>query len=197
MKGRSMDSARSIEMLMEGNARYVAGRSACREDSERRRKETIGGQSPFAAVLACSDSRVPPELIFDRGVGDLFVVRVAGNVADEVVTGSIEYAAAHLGVPLVVVLGHTGCGAVTAVLTGACGEGSTGSIRDLLVPALRELSGEGPAAVDEGARLNAIGTARRLGLSEPVLRPLVEAGELEVMAAMYDIGTGTVEMIDR
>ena len=192
-----MAAERSLEMLMEGNARFVGGNTLSGEGTDSRSKETLEEQSPFAAILACSDSRVPPELIFDSGIGDLFVIRVAGNIADDVVTGSIEYAASHLGVPLVVVLGHTGCGAITAVLSGACGEGHTGSIRELLAPALEEIDGQGSGAVEAGARLNALRTARLLENSEPVLRPLVESGRLEIRAAMYDLGSGRVEIIDR
>lgn len=192
-----MTAARSLEMLIEGNERFAAGDTLPNRGDERIRKETLEGQSPSAVVLACSDSRVPPEIIFDRGIGDLFVVRVAGNIADDVVTGSIEYAASHLGVPLVVVLGHTGCGAITAVLSGECGEGHTGSIRKLLAPALEGLSPGDADAVETGARLNAVGTARALETSEPVLRPLVESGRLEIRAAMYDMASGRVEVLDR
>lgn len=111
-----LSAADSLQRLQDGNARFVADRAVSHEIGDQRRHELVGGQHPFAIVLACADSRVPPELLFDQGLGDLFVIRVAGNVVDPAILGSIEYAVDHLGVQLVVVLGHDSCGGVQAVL---------------------------------------------------------------------------------
>ncbi len=122
-----MNGKQALDRLMEGNSRYLAGECAGGNRHEEKRAETACGQDPFAIVLGCSDSRVPPEIIFDSGIGDLFVVRVAGEVAGDQVLGSIEYAAAHLLTPLLLVLGHTNCGAVTAAVSGAEEEGHIGA----------------------------------------------------------------------
>src|SRR5439155_16101250 len=110
--------AAAWQKLKEGNARFVSDRLAARQIGEERRARLAKGQQPFAVVLSCADSRVVPELLFDQGLGDVFVVRVAGNIADKAMLGSIEYAVEHLHVPLVVVLGHESCGAVQAALDG-------------------------------------------------------------------------------
>jgi len=124
-----MNGKEALEKLIEGNRRYIAGECQGEGRHEERRAETVCGQDPFAIVLGCSDSRVPPEIIFDSGIGDLFVIRVAGEVAGEFALGSIEYAALHLGTPLLLVLGHTNCGAITAAVAGA------GEKRDISGPA--------------------------------------------------------------
>src|SRR5215218_7417660 len=111
-----MKPADALKAIMEGNARFVAAKAAYPHQTVEQRTSVAGGQHPIAVVLSCSDSRVPPELVFDQGLGDLFVVRVAGNVADDAVIASIEYAVEHLGPTLVVVLGHEKCGAVAATL---------------------------------------------------------------------------------
>ena len=108
----------ALQKLMEGNARYASGNTSHPDQSMERRYELVAGQHPFAVIVGCSDSRIAPELIFDQGLGDIFVIRAAGQVLDDVAIGSIEYAVEHLGVPLVVVLGHDSCGAVTATLEG-------------------------------------------------------------------------------
>jgi carbonic anhydrase len=177
----STDGKAALKLLLEGNERYVSEKRDYGGKDRARRAETASGQRPFAVVLTCSDSRVPPEIIFDCGIGDIFVVRVAGNVADDLVLGSIEYAVSHLGTPLVMVLGHTSCGAVTAALEGG-GEGEyTGSIVELLAPALTSRS------VDEIARVNAVATASVISDS---------VGGCLVAAAMYDIESGRVEVIE-
>ncbi|MFH1610202.1 MAG: carbonic anhydrase, partial [Candidatus Bipolaricaulota bacterium] len=111
-----MDSGRAIELLKDGNRRHTAGEPLHPRQNPSRRTELVPGQKPWAAVVGCADSRVPPEIVFDQGLGDLFVIRTAGHVVDAAVLASIEYAVEHLNVPLVVVLGHRGCGAVAAAL---------------------------------------------------------------------------------
>src|SRR5205085_10520354 len=115
-------------LLKEGNGRFAAGKLAVKDVGAQRRATLAKGQHPFAVVLACADSRVPPELVFDQGLGELFVLRVAGNLADPFVLGSIEYAVEHLHTPLIVVLGHENCGAVAAALTKAAFPGNLGTL---------------------------------------------------------------------
>src|SRR5438105_3479472 len=111
--------AAALDRLKDGNGRFAADKPAARKTDAKRRAELAAGQHPFAVVLTCADSRVAPELVFDAGLGELFVLRVAGNIADPAVVGSIEYAVEHLHTPLIVVLGHESCGAVAAALDGA------------------------------------------------------------------------------
>ena len=161
--------------------------------SSARRRELSAGQHPAAAVLTCSDSRVPPEILFDRGLGDLFVVRTAGNVVDDSVLGSIEYAVTHLGVRLIVVLGHTSCGAIGAAVAGAGAEAHmgfvTGSLR-AAVEAVRHLEGD---IGDLASRMNVELTVEALRSSEPLLAPL--KGELEIVGCYYDLDSGIVSVI--
>jgi len=127
-----MNWKEAIGELMAGNRRYAAGELSHPNTSLARRAELREGQTPFAVILGCSDSRVPPEILFDRGQGDLFVIRVAGNVIDDIVLGSIEYAALYLATPLVLVLGHSACGAVAAARSGGELEGHIPFIADAL-----------------------------------------------------------------
>jgi carbonic anhydrase len=196
-----MKGQQALDRLLEGNRRYLAGECSGDGRHEEKRAATVCGQDPFAIVLGCSDSRVPPEIIFDSGIGELFVVRVAGEVAGDQVLGSIEYAAEHLHTPLLLVLGHTNCGAVTAAVAGAGEEGHMGSVLCELCEAVeasknscREEDGDDEivlAAVKE----NALMIARRLRESEPILGKLVDDGSLLVVAALYDIESGIVSLL--
>lgn len=180
-----MDSQKAIELLKEGNARFVSGTLVLKEHYEEDRKRLSEGQHPFAVVLCCSDSRVVPEILFDQKLGDLFVIRNAGNVVDEDVLGSIEYAVEHLGSPLVVVLGHSCCGAVTATCQG--GE-LPGHIVDLALRIRPAISAE--CCIDDNARRHAM---RMAGLIE--MDPVVEHLHVKVLAAFYDILGGKVEWL--
>jgi carbonic anhydrase len=183
--------------LKAGNARFVAGKATRPHATPKRLRQTAKGQAPEAIVLGCSDSRVPPEIVFDEGIGDLFIVRVAGNVAEEHTIGSVEYAAEHLNVPLVVVLGHHGCGAVkaTAEATGPV-EGNIGALVREIQPAVEEAK-RSPAhregLVDDAAHGNARLQAQALVTKSPVLKHLVEAGKVKIVAAVYDLETGKIE----
>lgn len=197
-----MNGKEALDRLLEGNRRYLAGECAGEGRHEVRRAETVCGQAPFAIILGCSDSRVPPEIIFDSCIGDLFVIRVAGEVTGEFVLGSIEYAAAHLHTPLMLVLGHTNCGVVTAAVSGAEEEGHIGAVLCELCEAVEAsqnscTEGDGDdelvfAAVKEHALM----TARKLRSSEPILRKLVDDDSLLVAAALYDIESGVVSLIE-
>ncbi|MBU8923003.1 MAG: carbonic anhydrase [Bacteroidales bacterium] len=187
-----MDGVEAFGRLMEGNRRYSEGRPvAPRRDSDRR-KETANGQKPFAIVLTCSDSRVVPEILFDQGIGDIFVVRVAGNEVDDLVLGSIEYAATHLSTPLLVVLGHDDCGAVKASIDAGDPGGHTGSFIDKIRSVLAGNATNDPvkAACD-----NTLDVVNRLESSSPILKSLVEAEKLNVKGAHYDITSGCVTEI--
>ncbi len=192
--GVSPDSA--WELLQAGNSRFVAGRLAHPDQTVVRRKEVAQGQHPFALVLTCADSRVSPELYFDQGLGDLFVVRNAGNVIDDHVIGSIEYAVEHLGVSLVIVVGHTKCGAVSAAVAGGDAPGHIGSIVKSIEPAVRAAAEKSGDPVDNAVTANAALMAAALRKSNPILAEAVEHGALRVEAAKYDLVTGRVELIE-
>ncbi len=194
VRGRTADE--SLAALKKGNARFTSGKSAHPNGSAERRKKIAASQHPKAVVLGCADSRVPPELVFDEGLGDLFVVRVAGNVADPVNVGSVEYAAEHLGVPLVVVLGHHDCGAVkaTAEADGKA-EGNIGAIVSEIAPSV-EQARAAPAKeglVNDAVHANARRTAAALTERSPLLKRLLEERKLRIVVAVYDLASGKVE----
>jgi carbonic anhydrase len=188
----------ALERLMEGNARYVAGKTTPRDFSADRGR-LVAGQAPFAALLACSDSRVVPEFAFDAGRGDLFVVRVAGNFVEDDGLASLEYAVAALGVPLVVVLGHEGCGAVKAAIADDHDAeplpGKLPMLVGALTPAVR-LARKQPGdllknAIRENVRLQ----VAYLRANDPVLAPRVAAGRVLVVGGVYDLESGRVTML--
>jgi carbonic anhydrase len=186
--------AEALDLLLAGNARFVEGRAAG-HDLLARREQVAGGQDPFAVVLSCSDSRVPSELVFDQGLGDLFVCRVAGNVLDPIVLGSIEYAVLHLSPLLVMILGHERCGAVTAALelaeAGGAVRGSIHSVLDALGPAIKP-----GTSVETAVRVNAQATAGALVERSAIVRDEVESDALRVVSALYSLDSGTVELLD-
>lgn len=186
--------------LREGNARFVAGALINPRRTPERRQEVAPKQHPIAAILSCSDSRVPPEILFDQGLGDLFVVRVAGNVLNDENIGSIEYAVEHLRVPLVVVLGHTRCGAVKAAVVGGLFPGCIASLVAALAPAVDEAKrcagGAGDDLAEVVTRVNVERGVARLKGQEPILSGLVRKKELAVVGALYDLGTGVVSFLD-
>ncbi|MEN0111537.1 MAG: carbonic anhydrase [Planctomycetota bacterium] len=193
----------ALRRLMAGNARFAAGESVHPHESADYRASLVNEQHPFATVLACSDSRVTPVLIFDQGVGDLFVIRVAGNVVDEDVAGSIEYAIDHLGTRLLIVMGHQNCGAVTAAyhafVARDLSEREPHEIESLLMriePALENLDTSLPeemkiaSGIERNVRL-AIRNLRRF----PDVRRSVESGAVVIRGAIYDLRTGRVAML--
>ena len=180
---------------MAGNARFVIGRLDHTHVDPDHRAELKEGQSPFAVVVACADSRVTPELIFDQGIGDLFVVRVAGNICGPQVLGSIEYAVAYLGVHLVLVMGHQACGAVTAAVAGDPFNNAIDSLLRGISPAVEEARGLPGDLIDNTVRLNATLVATSIARSEPVIRPAVAEGSLEIVPAYYHLGKGKVDLL--
>jgi carbonic anhydrase len=191
--GPSADAV--LKTLKDGNARFVAGKAKHPNESLARVKQLGSGQQPTAIVLGCSDSRVPPEIVFDQGVGDLFVVRVAGNVAEPHTLGSIEYAAEHLGSPLIVVLGHHKCGAVKATAEGAGTEGNLGQLVSEIRPAVAGAKANpDPEGLVHGAvHVHARNVAAELVSESPVLQKLVAEGRVRIAAAVYDLDSGRVD----
>lgn len=197
--GVSPDEA--MNMLKEGNARFTGGAlKHPNQDQDRRSLTASKGQHPFATVLSCSDSRVPVEILFDSGIGDIFVVRVAGNVADIDETGSMEYGVDHLGTPLLVVLGHTHCGAVTAVVQNDQVHGNIPPLVDNIGPAVAkakaahpELSGN--ALVEETVKANVWQVMEDIFKLSEAMRNGAKGGTVKIVGAIYDIDTGKIDWL--
>ncbi len=192
--GPTMSAQQALQLLLEGNQRFVAGKMEHPGQTPARRTEVAKGQHPFASVLACSDSRTPPEIIFDRGLGDIFTVRVAGNVADKVVIESLDYSVKHLGVRLVMVLGHRRCGAVIAAVEGHEEEGDVGPMLSELRPAVAASKGMAGDPVENAVRENVELVMKNLATSGE-LAAMVKSGELKIVGGIYDLDTGTIEML--
>jgi carbonic anhydrase len=184
--------ADALKRLQEGNERFARHRENHPDQSAQQVTKLAAGQHPFAVVLSCSDSRVPPELVFDQGLGDLFVVRVAGNTIDDVVLGSIEYAVEHLGSRLVLVMGHEKCGAVQAALSGKSEPGHIASVARPIEPVIEEARKQPGDPIHNTVLLNARHVARQLRESEPVLRERITSGGVIVVSAVYDLESGRV-----
>ena len=191
----SVSQFQSFQRLMAGNTRFVAGMPEHPHQDADTRSELAKGQKPFAVILTCADSRVAPEVVFDQGLGDLFVLRVAGNVADDDVQASIEYAVEHLGAGLVVVLGHERCGAVKAAVAGGDLPGHLAGLIKQIQPAVEKTRALPGDPVDNAVCANARMVAQQLRDSAPLLKARVQAGTLSVMAARYDLDTGLVEVL--
>jgi carbonic anhydrase len=197
----AMTPDQALRFLQEGNARFVAGMTL-RRDLLAQVRDTSAGQYPFAAVLGCSDSRVAPELIFDTGIGDLFVARIAGNAVDEELLGSLEFATKVAGARLIVVLGHTHCGAVMAACDGVQ-MGSLTRTLALLEPAVAAArkvapgkhNSSNPAFVAQVTEFNVRLGARVLVERSPIIADLVREGRLRVVPAIYDVASGRVEFL--
>jgi len=187
-------SAKGIDRLLQGNIRFVEAKLEHPRRTEEIRLKTISGQSPFAIVLGCADSRVTPEIIFDQGIGDLFVVRVAGNVVGPLELDSINYSALVLQSSVILVLGHQGCGAVKATLQGKT-EGIP-AVAALIEPAIKEVEKEHPSNILETAiKVNAKRMRDHI-LQTPIIKKLVADQKLEVYAGYYNKQTGKVDILD-
>ena len=184
------DSA--LAELKLGNEHHVSHRYQHPHETAERQRELSTGQHPHAEVLSCSDSRVPPEIIFDQGLGDLFVIRVAGNVATDTELGSLEYGAEHLQIPLLVVLGHESCGAVTAAVQGGELKGHIAALVDLIKPAVEKSHGLSGDPVANAVRTNVELVVKQLRASNPLLSELVAHGKLKIVGAVYSLDTGKV-----
>lgn len=190
-----VDPAEALRRLTDGNQRYACGKAAHPRQDGFRRTEVAVGQHPFAAVLSCSDSRVPPEVLFDQGLGDMFVVRTAGHVADTAALGSLEYAVEHLGVRLILVLGHQRCGAVQAALDGGEAPGHIAKIVEAILPAIRPFRGAKGDVAQQAVDANIAHAVSVLNTSQPVLAALVKSGKLQIAGARYDLENGEVRTV--
>jgi carbonic anhydrase len=194
----ALTPAGSLERLMKGNARYVAGVSL-RHDFKHEREALVGGQNPYAAILSCADSRIAPEYAFDSGRGDLFVCRVAGNFANNETVASLEYAVAVLGAPLILVLGHDSCGAVDAAIKslkdGTTLPGHMPSLVTGIAPAVKAVSGQAGDTLANAIRQNVVDNVARLSSATPILSAAVEQGKLKVSGGIYRLGDGRVELV--
>jgi carbonic anhydrase len=188
----------SLDRLLKGNARYVAG-VALRHDFKHEREALAGGQNPYAAILSCADSRIAPEYAFDSARGDLFVCRVAGNFASDETVASLEYAVAELGTPLIVVLGHDSCGAVSATIKslkdGTTLPGHLPSLVSAIAPAVKAVSQQAGDSLGNAIRQNVIDNVAKLSSATPILSAAVEQGKLKVAGGIYRLRDGRVEMV--
>lgn len=193
----AMTPEQALQILKEGNYRFL---NNLRKDHDHLEliNETKDGQWPFAAILSCMDSRTSAELVFDQGLGDIFSIRIAGNVTSENIVGSLEYATAFAGSKLILVLGHTGCGAVK----GACDNVQFGNLTNLLgkikpsvemeQTVLENRNGDNPEFVNAVSEINVKNTVGEILRSSPTIREMVEKGEIGIASAMYDVSTGQV-----
>ncbi|MEP7190236.1 MAG: carbonic anhydrase [Roseiflexaceae bacterium] len=185
----------ALQRLLEGNQRYAAAKPAYPNLTVDRRTQLAQGQHPFSIVFSCVDSRVPPELLFDRGLGDLFVIRTAGHVLDDAVLGSIEYGVAELGIPLILVLGHEKCGAVKATLEAVehhtTAPDRIQSLVRSITPAIEQSKGQPGDALDNAVLANTTLTVGRLQAT-PLLADVVGKGRLKIIGGRYDLDSGTV-----
>lgn len=188
--GVTADNA--LQMLVDGNNRFVTGHLGNLHNSQARRDELTQGQHPFAIIVSCSDSRVPPELVFDEGLGDLFVIRTAGEVVDDVALGSIEYAVEHLGVKLVVVLGHEECGAVKATIAGGEVPGHIGALTKAIKPAVDKAKTQKGNILVNAVNDNVDMVVNALTVSEPIIKESIAKEHVKVVGAVYELKTGKV-----
>jgi carbonic anhydrase len=200
-------ASQALDRLREGNRRFVsATQNPAPRTDESRRSELLSGQEPFAVILGCSDSRVPAELVFDQGLGDLFVIRVAGNIVAPSQVGSVEFAADQFGTRLVVVMGHSGCGAIQATLDeiekpGGAGSPNLAAIVERIRPAVVTLTetvvrNDRAALVHHAVRANVRASANHLRHGSAILERLIAEDDLLVVGAEYSLETGEVDFFD-
>lgn len=197
----SITPSQAIEMLKQGNVRFTSGSTTSR-DYQCQVSQTAGGQYPLAAVVSCIDSRIPTEIVFDQGIGDIFNARIAGNFVNEDILGSLEFACKVAGAKAIVVMGHTSCGAIK----GACDKAELGNLTQMLekiMPAVDAIhtpeGGDRSSAnaefVDAVAAKNVELTLVKIKENSPVLKEMIEANEIEIIGAMYDVASGKVSFL--
>ena len=184
----------ALKKLMDGNKRFVDRKRQSPNQDLPRLVEVAKAQKPFAAILGCADSRFPSEIIFDQGLGDLFVCRVAGNVATPEEIGSLEFGTLVLGAKVLVVIGHKRCGAVDATIKGAQVPGQIGSLLDAIRPAVESSKGQMGDRLENASKANVVLQTRRLKAS-PVISQLIQENKLKVVGGYYDLDTGTVNIL--
>ncbi|MGC2627942.1 MAG: carbonic anhydrase [Candidatus Udaeobacter sp.] len=193
----SVAPAEAITKLKDGNGRYTSGSLQHPGQTTDRRTELANVQHPFAVIVGCSDSRVPPEVVFDQGLGDLFIVRVAGNVMNNEGLGSIEYAVDHLGSRLILVLGHQRCGAVDAAKQTIAAKGKApGHIQSLVTAIKPAVEATAKDDLDTTIKANVKNVVQALRSSTPILKAEVDSGKIQVVGGYYSLDTGAVTFLD-
>lgn len=190
VKPQPVDPQAALKRIIEGNKRFVEGKRLNPNQSRLRLQETAVAQYPFASILGCADSRVPAEIVFDQGLGDLFVVRVAGNVASQTAIGSLEFATSVLGSQLIVVVGHAKCGAVSAAIQGAPLPGRIGVFVEEIKPAVESVRHKTGSLEDNSVIANVQYQVAKLAESSTILKGLVKEGKLKIVGGRYDLTTG-------
>ncbi len=190
-----LDPNAALKRLMDGNQRFVQQKSAHPDQSQAHIKEVAQAQHPFAALLSCADSRVAPEILFDEGIGDLFDIRIAGNIITPEVLGSLEYAVDILSTPLIMVLGHERCGAVTAAVQGKRLSGHIGSFVKAIKPAIANIKGESDDLVDNAVVANVHYQIQKLKQNSTIVSQKLLYGKLKIVGGRYDLDTGEVSLI--
>ena len=183
--------AQIIQRLKEGNARFVADKPDGKLQDSKRRESLVGGQAPIVAILSCADSRVVPEFAFDAGLGELFTIRVAGNIADTAAIASLEYGVANLGIQAIVVMGHSACGAVTAAVGGGDFGHNINQLLAHITPAVQQAKGK---EVDDVARLSVRLTSDELVARSTVIAEAVKDGTVVIIPAFYQHSSGKVDL---
>lgn len=184
----------AIERLMKGNQRFVTNKRQSPHQDMTRLTEVAKGQNPFAAILGCADSRVPAEIVFDQGLGDLFVCRIAGNIATPEEIGSLEFGTLVLGAKVIMVLSHERCGAVDATIKGAQVPGQIATLLDAIKPAVQKSEGQAGDRLENATKANVREQIDRLKTS-PVISQLIQEGKLKIVGGYYDLDAGTVTMV--
>jgi carbonic anhydrase len=192
----SLSADESLKKLMAGNKRFTEFTQNHPHQNEARLKEVSSSQKPFAIIVGCSDSRVPPEIIFDQGIGDLFIIRNAGNVVDDFAMASIEYAVEHLDVKLIMVLGHENCGAVDATIKGGRLPGHLNKLTDEIEPSIQSAKRITGDLLTNVIYSNTKRIAGQISSSEELLKEFVEHKGLKVIPAYYNLETGKVEVME-
>ncbi|MEH1827116.1 carbonic anhydrase [Nostoc sp. C052] len=185
---------KALQELLEGNERFVKIKRKNPHQSHSRLVEVAKGQKPFASILGCADSRVPSEIVFDQGLGDLFVCRVAGNIATAEEIGSLEFGSLVLGSKVIVVVGHERCGAVDAALKGAEVPGQIGSLLEAIKPSVESSKGQSGDRLENACKANILTQVKKLKAS-PVLSKLIEEEKLKIVGAYYDLDTGKISIV--
>ncbi len=189
---KSEEAEQALEKLLSGNEKYLSGSIKPNVSASLRNDLATNGQHPYAIVITCSDSRVPAELIFNSSLGDIFVIRTAGNVVSDFEIGSVEYGAEHLGSPLILVLGHTNCGAVTAATEGGEAEGMIQAIVDEIEPSVQKAKDAGTEDVlSKAIEFNVTNSVNKI-ISSEIIKELMDEGKVDVIGGVYDINTGTI-----
>ena len=195
MQSDQPTSEQCLQRLLQGNRRFFSSQQQHPRQENTRRLEIKEGQQPFASILTCADSRITPEIIFDQGLGDLFVVRIAGNIQNDHVLGSLEYSVLHLNTPLIVVMGHTNCGMITGVVENTELAGSIASLAPSIQPHVENVRHKDGDLIYNATIEVTRQTARQLRQSEPILADRVRSGNLQVQPAMYELSTGKVSLL--